>query len=64
MAAAPYIGLDPALKALINTADAFGPITDTTASELPTKVLFNPAFDNCAAITEVTNAVPPTLIPE
>ncbi len=37
---------------------------ETISSELPTNALFKPAFDNCAAITEVTNAVPLTFIPE
>ena len=56
--------MPPSRKALISSADAFGPITETIASELPTSALFNPAFDSCPARTDVTNAVPPTFNPE
>ena len=37
---------------------------ETIASELPTKALFKPAFDNWLAITVVRKAVPPTARPE
>ena len=64
IAAAPYMGRLPCLNAFINTADAFGPINAMIASELPTRALFKPAFDNWLANIVVINAVPPTLSPE
>ena len=45
-------------------AEALGPIIETIASELPTRALFKPAFDNWLAITVVRNVVPPTAKPE
>ena len=54
----------PLRNALISIAEALGPIIATTASELPTKALFSPALDNWLATTLVTNAVPPTFMPE
>ena len=54
----------PERKAFTKTADAFGPIIRTNASELPTSALFKPAFVSCPVKTEVKKVVPNTFNPE
>lgn len=62
IAVAPYIFV-PFLNAFTSVADTSDPICLTIFSEISTKALFNPAFDNCSANTALIKVVPPTFNP-